>query len=255
VRSPETSYEITNLELCFIDLIAAGLQPAPAENARWSAAEAIAYMVKGVAFPWEKWQGAGASPGEIEQAEIDLGELIGAGVVRARGRPSPRARKEQIPADDFNVEMIETMVPAQVIVRIDGTVGTWPPYKIADYKGPPWSAIEVDSASLRKARPRPLTAQAAVQSAEQIEGRSEPAARTEEAQELRGLEKEVVDRMKADRPRKDEHGKEERGYATRLWNSYFKKKGVSRKTVQNIVSTHRETPAPGAPPKKTSREN
>ena len=30
------SYVITNLQLCFIDLVAAGLLPAPAEKARWS---------------------------------------------------------------------------------------------------------------------------------------------------------------------------------------------------------------------------
>src|SRR5262249_47367181 len=76
---------------------------------------------------------------------------------------------------------------------------------------------------------------------------------TEEAQELHGLEKDVINRMKADPPRKDARGRQERAYATRLYNKYFRKKGTTLKRIQNIVSAHRETPAAGAPPKKTSR--
>jgi len=76
----------------------------------------------------------------------------------------------------------------------------------------------------------------------------------EEAQELHGFEKDVIDRMEADPPRKDARGKQERAYATRLYNRYFKKRGVSLKRVQNIISAHRKTPAVGAPPKKTSRK-
>src|SRR5262249_18626838 len=45
IKPPGAPYEITNLRLCFIDLIAAGSLPAPAERARWSAAEAISYRV------------------------------------------------------------------------------------------------------------------------------------------------------------------------------------------------------------------
>jgi hypothetical protein len=61
MQPPEVSYAITNLELCFIDLVAVGLLPAPAEKAWWPAKEAITYLVKGVPLPWEAWQGAGAS--------------------------------------------------------------------------------------------------------------------------------------------------------------------------------------------------
>jgi hypothetical protein len=52
------SGEITNLELCFIDLIAASLLPMPAERAWWSAKEATAYWLKGVPLPWKEWQTA-----------------------------------------------------------------------------------------------------------------------------------------------------------------------------------------------------
>src|SRR5262245_40680961 len=157
MKPRDVSCEITNVELCFIDLIATGLLPAPAEKARWSAAEAIAYFVKGVPLPWEAWQGAGASPAEIEQAEIDLAQAIGDGVP-AWGRPRPFAPEGPIPADDFHADMIEAKRPRlgrpKVIVRIDGTVGVSPPQRSADYKGPPWSSIKIESAALRQARPR-----------------------------------------------------------------------------------------------------
>jgi hypothetical protein len=156
MKPPEVSYEIADLELCFIDLIAAGLLPAPAERARWPAEEAIAYLVKGVPLPWGAWQGASASPAEIEQAEINLGEAIRAGVP-AWGRPRPFAQKEPIPADNFDPEMIEDKRPpvahrSKVIVDRAGYVTTWPRQRSADYRGPRWQAIEVDSAALRQAR-------------------------------------------------------------------------------------------------------
>src|SRR5262245_42905688 len=162
MKPRDVSCEITNVELLFIDLIAAGLLPAPAERARWSAAKTIAYLVKGVPLPWGAWQGQGASPAEIEQAEIDLGEVIGEGVP-GWGRPSPFAPERLLPASDFRPDMIENKAPLpvsvahqpKVVVRIDGTVGTSPPQRSADYKGPPWSSIEIDSAALRQARPRP----------------------------------------------------------------------------------------------------
>jgi hypothetical protein len=48
----------------------------------------------------------------------------------------------------------------KVIVDRAGYVTTWPRQRSADYRGPRWEAIEVDSAALRQVRPRPLTAQA-----------------------------------------------------------------------------------------------
>ena len=167
MKLPDVSYVITNLQLCCIDLVAAGLLPAPAEKARWPAAEAIAYSVTGVPLPWETWQGAGVSPAEIEQAEIDLGEAILAGVPAWGWHPLERRRK-RIPSDHFRAEMIERkeVLPVsvtrllKVVVRIDGTVGTSPLSRTVEYSGPRWQAIEVDSAALRQARPRPLTAQA-----------------------------------------------------------------------------------------------
>jgi hypothetical protein len=163
MKPPEVSYEITNLELCLIDLVAGGLLPAPAEKAWWLAAEAIAYLIKGVPLQWEAWQGAGVSPAEIEQAEIDLGEVICAGVP-ARGQPERFAQTQQIPADNFRPSMIDSVaIPlsvAKVVVDCGGYVTTSPRQRSADYRRPRWQAVEVDSAALRQARARPLTTQA-----------------------------------------------------------------------------------------------
>jgi len=156
----DVSCEITNVELLFIDLIARDLLPAPAEKARWPAAEAIAYLVKGVPLPWGAWQRAGASPAEVEQAEIDLGEVIGDGVP-AWGRSRPFAQKQQIPADHFHPDMIENKaIPVsvahqpKVVVDCQGSITTSPRQRWEDYRGPRWQAIEVDSAALKQARPR-----------------------------------------------------------------------------------------------------
>ena len=103
MRPPGVSYEIADLKLCFIELIAAGLLPAPAEKARWLAEEAIAYLVKDVPLPWEEWQGAGALDGEIGQAEINLGAAIGADLVRAWGRLSPERPMKPLPGSDLRI--------------------------------------------------------------------------------------------------------------------------------------------------------
>jgi hypothetical protein len=167
MKPPEAAYEITNLELCFIDLVAAGLLPAPAEKAWWPAAEAIAYLVKGVPLPWSAWQRAGASPAEIEQAEIDLGEEIRTRVP-AQGREGPFAPMQPIPADDFHPDRIEKKAlpvpgarPPKVVVDCGGYLTTSPRQRFANYRGRHhWEAIEVDAAALKQARPRPLTTQA-----------------------------------------------------------------------------------------------
>jgi hypothetical protein len=162
MKPPEVSYEITNLELCYMDLVAAGLLPAPAEKAWWSAAEAIAYLVKGVPLPWAAWQGAGASPAEIEQAAKEIARIIGEDLP-AQGRRSPQGPMEQIPGSDFRIPGFTW------VVRPDGALGTSPPGRLAVFLGAPrgpaeperrcWYGIEVDAAALRQTRPRPLTTQ------------------------------------------------------------------------------------------------
>jgi hypothetical protein len=165
MKPPRGSYVITSLELCFIDLVAANLLPTPVEKAQWPADEAIAYLVKGVPLPWEAWHEA-VLPAEIEQGEIDLAELIFAGVP-AQGRLSPFGPWQQIPAGDFDPRMIENKaLPVsvahrpKVAVNCQGSITTSPRQRLADYRGPPWQAIKVDSAALRQACPRPLPTQA-----------------------------------------------------------------------------------------------
>jgi hypothetical protein len=147
-------------------------RPAPAARARWSAEEAIAYLVKGVPLPWKEWQRAGATASEIEQAEIDLGQVISEGVPAWGWHPLEKRRK-QIPSDDFRDEKIENKaVPVsvahqpKVVVRIDGNVGTSPPSRIAHYLGPLWSKIEVDAAALRQAGPLTTPAEPAIADSE-----------------------------------------------------------------------------------------
>ena len=154
MRLPDASYEITNVELCFIDLIAAGLLPAPAEKARWPAEGAIAYWVKGVPLPWEEWQGAGASDGEIERAEIVLGEVIGADQVLAWGRLSPEKPIEPLPGSDLRIPGFRWRV------SLNGDLGTSPPGRLAVFEGRRWYGIEVDSATVRQAFQRLVTARA-----------------------------------------------------------------------------------------------
>ena len=176
--SSGASYEITNLELCFIDLVATGLLPAPTERARWLAEQAVAYLVKGVPLPWKEWQGAGATASEIERAGIDLARAIGADQVLAWGRLTPQGPMEQIPGSDLRI-------PGFVwVVRPDGALGTSPPGRLAVFQGRRWYGIEVDSATVRQAFPKPLRVERRMpDEAEQLyaEGGSEPAARAEES--------------------------------------------------------------------------
>jgi hypothetical protein len=132
MKPPEASYEIANLELCYIDLIATGLLPAPAERARWPAAEVVAYLVKGVPLPWAAWQEAGASPAEIEQAKIDLAQASSEGVP-AWGLDPLDGMRRRIPSDDFRDEKIKKKVvpvsvahPPKVAVDCQGSITTSP---------------------------------------------------------------------------------------------------------------------------------
>jgi len=157
----------SDVELCLDDMIAGGLLPppgepeGPVERAWWPAVEAAAYRIKGAPIEWPDWTSEMVR--EKEQAEIDLGEDIAAGVP-ARGRKSPGAKVELMPASDLRRDMVNMeAVPVnllhlpKVVVRIEGTVGISPPRR-GDYIGPPWCSIEIDSAALRQARPKPLIA-------------------------------------------------------------------------------------------------
>ena len=141
--------EITNLELCYIDLVAAGLLPAPAEKTRWSAAEAIGYLIKGVPLPWAAWHAAGIAWAEIEQAAKELARLIGEDRVPARGRlGSLQGPMEEIPDSDLSIAGFTW------VIRPDGDLGTSPPGRLAVFQGRRWYGIEVDAAALRRARSR-----------------------------------------------------------------------------------------------------
>jgi hypothetical protein len=165
---PHFSGEVINyVKLCIDDMIAADLLPAsgrpegPVERAWWPAVEAAAYIIKGAPIEWEDW-----GPGmhrEAARSEIKLSEATREGLP-ARGRKKPGDPMEPIPAGDLRPDMVETrdlpvnlLYPPEVVVRVDGTVGISPPHR-GNYIGPPWCSIEVDSAALRQACPKPLIA-------------------------------------------------------------------------------------------------
>jgi hypothetical protein len=167
-------------------LIAAGLLPAPAEPVRWSAQEAIAYIIEGMPLEGKEWTAEMVR--QTERGEIALGGVIGADQVPAWGRRSRFKPLERIPYGDFRAEMVERKVApisaVEVVVRVDGSLGVSPAHRLADYRGPPWSAIECAAAELRRARPEPLRVECRMlRKAEQLyaESGSEPAAHAEES--------------------------------------------------------------------------
>jgi hypothetical protein len=214
-------------------LPASGKPEGPVERPRWSVVMAAAYLIKSAPIELPDWSsdmGAG-----IESTLIDLTEAICEGVP-ATGLfqiESGQWERRQLTRDNFSREIIRMKtIPAsgvrrpRVIVRLDGSIGIWPPNSSAEYLGPPCSEIEVDSHALRQARPRPPIVPA-------MPAEKEAAAEEKESS-LIGLEREVYVAMKANPPREGQYA-----YATRLWKDHFKNKRVLKKTVQNYVSKYR----------------
>jgi hypothetical protein len=171
-----------NVDLRLDGRIAADLLPAPAEQARWSAVPALAYIIAGMPLEEEEWTPEMMQ--QLKQAEIDLGQAIGAGQVPAWGRRSRYGPFERIPGGDFRTEKVamnplaSTTCLPKVVVCADGNLGVSPAYRIADYRGSYWFSIECDSARLKQAFPKPLRVERWVlNEAEQLyaEGGSEPA--------------------------------------------------------------------------------
>jgi hypothetical protein len=162
MRPPGASYEITNVTLRFGGLVAQRLLAAPAlGRARWSAAEALAWIIMGVPLALEEWAGLFELGGGMEQAGKELARMIGEDWVPAWGRTgSLQGPMEQMPGSDLRIPGFTW------VVRPHG-LGTSPPGRLAVFLGAPrgpaeperrcWYGIEVDAAALRQARPRLLT--------------------------------------------------------------------------------------------------
>jgi hypothetical protein len=123
----------------------------------WLTKLAIAYIIGGI--PVEKnWSLEMLRL--TERGEITLGELIGYRSLPSRGRRKPHGPKESIPDSDFHSDMVSLPVTPlrlpKVTVKVDGTIGTYPQELQGHYRGPPWSAIEVDAAELRRLASKPL---------------------------------------------------------------------------------------------------
>ena len=105
MRPPGASYEITNVTLRFGDLVAQRLLAAPAlGRARWSAAEALAWIIMGVPLALEEWAGLFELGGGMEQAGKELASMIGEDRVPAWGRKgSLHGPMEQMPGSDLRI--------------------------------------------------------------------------------------------------------------------------------------------------------
>jgi hypothetical protein len=191
----QLSYEVTNVELCYADLVATELLTTTAlGRARWSAAEALAWMIIGVPLRLKEWAGLPELGDGMEQAGIDLASAIGEDHVLAWGSLNPLGPMEQMPGGDLRI-------PGFVwVVYPDGTLGTSPPGRLAVFRTAQyeqglkeercWYRIEVDSA-VRQVFPRPLRVERRMlDEAEQLYagGGFKPAAPPPAARKLSGKE-------------------------------------------------------------------
>jgi hypothetical protein len=128
-------------------------EPGIARLPRWSAAQALAYVIVGTPLKWKEWfPRAGILGPQIKRAGEKLGEAIGNGQVEAWGRPnSPDEEMEPIPSSDFRPRGFVWMV------QPDGDMATWPPGRLATYRGRRWYAIEFDPEGIKQAVSVPLT--------------------------------------------------------------------------------------------------
>jgi hypothetical protein len=133
MQPPGASYEITNVTLCFGDLVAQRLLTTPAlGRAWWSAAEALAWIIIGVPLALEEWAGLHELGGGMEQAAKELARMIGEDRVTARGRKgSPQGPMEQMPGSDLRVPGFTW------VVRPHGDLGTSPPGRLVAWGKPP----------------------------------------------------------------------------------------------------------------------
>jgi hypothetical protein len=159
MRPPRASYEITNVTLCFGDLVAQRLLTTPASGrAWWSAAEALAWIIIGVPLALEEWAGLHELGDGMEQAAKELARMIGEDRVPAQGRKgSLQGPIEQMPGSDLRVPGFTW------VVRPHGDLGTSPPGRLAAWasllpspEGRRWYGIEVNAAALRQAWPKPV---------------------------------------------------------------------------------------------------
>jgi hypothetical protein len=114
---------------------------------RWSAAQALAWIIKGVPLELKDWSSEMGL--QIKPAEIKLSRAIGADQASAWGRPEPHALIEQIPGDQFRISGLT------LIVNPHGELATLPPHKLSTYEGHRWFGIEFDADEIKRAFPKP----------------------------------------------------------------------------------------------------
>jgi hypothetical protein len=140
-----------DVDLRLDDLVVAGLLPTAAfERARWTAAEALAWIIAGVPLEWREWAELPELGGGMEQAGKELAQAIGEDRVRAQGRLSPQGPMESLPGSDLR------MPGFRWLIHPNGDLGTSPPGRLAVFQGRRWYGIEFDSATVPQAFPKPL---------------------------------------------------------------------------------------------------
>lgn len=114
---------------------------------RWSAAEALSWIIRQEPLELRNWTNA-MGP-EIEPAAINLGRAIGAGQVSAWGRMKRHGSLKQIPGGDFRITGLT------LIVGPHGELTTSPRRKFSTYEGHKWHDIEFDPGDIKREWPKP----------------------------------------------------------------------------------------------------
>jgi len=114
---------------------------------RWSAAQALAWIIRQAPLELKKWTSE-MGP-EIEPAAIKLGRAIGADQVSAWGRIKRHGLLKRIPGEDFRIPGLTLTVGPH------GELTTSPRRKLSTYEGHKWHDIEFDPDDIKREWPKP----------------------------------------------------------------------------------------------------
>lgn len=116
----------------------------------WPAVQVLSWIIMGVPLGKRNWDGKKMGP-MLVRAQIELARAIGAGRVKALGRPARHALYELIPSEQF---CIPDLV---LVVGFFGELATIPPQKINTYEGLSWSDInKFDPDEIKQVFAQPL---------------------------------------------------------------------------------------------------
>jgi hypothetical protein len=121
-------------------------------NSRWSAAEALSWIIRREPLGIREWSSEmGPSIGTAEQA---LASAIANGKVSAWGRPTPHGLLEKVPPDPFRLPQ------PKLAVGPHGDMKSVPAHHGVPHDCPRWHGIEFDASEIKGEWPAPPTATA-----------------------------------------------------------------------------------------------